>query len=88
MSQGERSKLSLTQRTEIWSRWKTAQTLHEIGRAHGKPHSSIRFLLLPRGAIAPAIRRRSRLALTLAERDDISRESASTSLREKGDARR
>jgi IS30 family transposase len=73
MSEGKRSRLSLTQRTEIWSRWKSGQSLHEIGRAFGKPHSCIRCLLLPRGGIAPAARRRSRLALTLAEREDISR---------------
>src|SRR2546425_5130696 len=73
MSQGNRSRLSLTQRTDIWSRWKSGQSLHEIGRAFGKPHSCIRCLLLPRGGIPPATRRRSRLALTLAEREDISR---------------
>jgi IS30 family transposase len=83
MSQGERSRLSLTQRTEIWSRWKSGQSLHEIGRAYGKPHSSIRCLLLPRGGIPPATRRRSALALTLAEREDISRGIASgSSIRE------
>ncbi len=42
MSEGKRSRLSLTQRTEIWSRWKSGQSLHEIGRAFGKPHSSER----------------------------------------------
>jgi IS30 family transposase len=36
-------------------------------------------VLLPRGGIAPAVRRRSRLALTLAEREDISRGIASDS---------
>ena len=83
MSQGERSRLSLTQRTEIWCRWKSGQSLHEIGRAFGKPHSSIRCLLLPRGGIPPATRRRSPLALTLAEREDISRGIASgSSIRE------
>ena len=83
MSEGKRSRLSLTQRTEIWSRWKSGQSLHEIGRAFGKPHSCIRCLLLPRGGIAPAARRRSRLALTLAEREDISRGIASgSSIRE------
>jgi len=83
MSQGNRSRLSLTQRTDIWSRWKSGQSLHEIGRASGKPHSSIRCLLLPRGGIPPAVRRRSRLALTLAEREDISRGMASgSSIRE------
>src|SRR5467141_4690269 len=79
MSEGKRSRLSLTQRSEIWSRWKAGQSLHEIGRAFGKPHSSIRCLLLPRGGIPPAVRRRSRLALTLAEREDISRGIASGS---------
>jgi len=72
-SQGERSRQSLTQRTEIWSRWKSGRSLHEIGRAHGKPHSSIRCLLVPRGRIALATLRRSPLALALAEREDISR---------------
>jgi len=79
MSEGTRSRLSLTQRSEVWSRWKAGQSLHEIGRAFGKPHSCIRCLLLLRGGIAPAARRRSRLALTLAEREDISRGIASGS---------
>lgn len=83
MSEGKRSRLSLIERSEIWRRWKQGQSLHEIGRAFGKPHSSIRCLLLPRGGIPPAARRRSRLALTLAEREDISRGIASgSSLRE------
>src|SRR5713226_2051020 len=83
MSEGKRSRFSLTQRTEIWSRWKSGQSLHEIGRAFGKPHSCIRCLLLPRGGIAPALRRRSRLALSRAEREDVSRGIASgSSIRE------
>jgi IS30 family transposase len=83
MSERKRSRLSLRQRTEIWSRWKSGQSLHEIGRAFGKPHSCIRCLLLPRGGIAPAARQRSRLALTLPEREDISRGIASgSSIRE------
>jgi hypothetical protein len=51
MSERKRSRLSATQRTEIWSRWKSGQSLHEIGRAFDKPHSCIRCLLLPRGGI-------------------------------------
>jgi IS30 family transposase len=77
MSEGKRARLSATQRTEIWRRWKAGQSLHEIGRAFGKPHNSVRCLLLPRGGIPPAARRRSRLALNLAEREDISRGIAS-----------
>jgi len=53
--------------------------MHEIGRAYGRPHPTIRKLLLPRGGIAPIARRRSRVALTLAEREDISRGIASDS---------
>jgi IS30 family transposase len=83
MSEGKRTRLSLTQRTEVWRRWKSGQSLHEIGRAFGKPHSCIRCLLLPRGGIPPAVRRRSRLALTRSEREDISRGIASgSSIRE------
>lgn len=79
MTQALRSRLSATQKTDIWNRWKAGQSLHEIGRAYGKPHNSIRCVLLPRGGIPPAARRRSRLALTLAEREDISRGIASGS---------
>ena len=57
--------------------------MHAIGRAYGRPHPTIRKLLLPSGGIPPAARRRSRLALTLAEREDISRGIASgSSIRE------
>jgi DNA-binding CsgD family transcriptional regulator len=73
MCEKKRSRLSPTQETDIRRRWKAGQSLHEIGRAYGKPHPSIRCVLLPRGGIPPAARRRSRLALTLAEREDISR---------------
>src|SRR5580698_1245274 len=83
MRPGTRFGLSAIEKSDIWRRWKAGQSLHEIGRAFDKPHSSIRCLLLPRGGIPPAARRRSRLALTLAEREDISRGIASgSSLRE------
>src|SRR5208282_2473444 len=79
MTQVNRSRLSATQRTEMWSRWKAGQSLYEIGRAFGKGHSSIRFLVLQHGGIAPTARRRSLRTLTLAEREDISRGMASGS---------
>src|SRR5260370_32267382 len=72
MRPGKRFGLSAIEKSDMWSRWKAGQSLHEIGRAFDKPHNSIRCLLLPRGGIPPAARRRSRLALTLAEREDIS----------------
>src|ERR1700680_1369842 len=73
MRPGKRFGLSAIEKRDVWSRWKAGQSLHEIGRAFDKPPSSIRSVLLPRGGIPPAARRRSRLALTLAEREDISR---------------
>jgi hypothetical protein len=60
MRSGKRFGLSTVEKSDIWSRWKTGQSLHEIGRAFDKPHTSIRHLLLRRGGIPPAARRRSR----------------------------
>ena len=57
----------------MWSRWKAGQSLHEIGRTFGKDHVSIQFMLAQHGGIAPAVRRRSPLTLTLEERENISR---------------
>jgi IS30 family transposase len=73
MIQRKRSRVSPTEKNDIWRRWKCGQSLHEIGRAYGRPHPTIRKLLLPSGGIPPMARRRSRLALTLADREDISR---------------
>ena len=77
MRPGKRFGLSAAEKSEVWRRWKAGETQHEIGRAFGKEHSCIRSVLLPRGGIAPLTRRRSRLALNLAEREDISRGIAS-----------
>ena len=79
MIQRKRWRLTPAEKTEIWRRWKCGQSQHEIGRFFGRPHPTIRKLLLPCGGIAPVPRRRSRLALTLAEREDISRGIASDS---------
>jgi transposase, IS30 family len=68
-----RVKLSAHQRIDMWDRWKAGQSLHQIGRAFGKDHVSIQFMLSKHGGIAPATRRRSPRTLTLAEREDISR---------------
>ncbi len=57
----------------MWSRWKAGYHVREIARAFGRDHGSIRSLLLQQGGIAPRLRTRVLLALTLAEREDISR---------------
>src|SRR5260370_8659893 len=79
MSEGKQSRLSPAQKADVFSRWKAGESWHGIGRAYGKPHNCIRCVLLSRGGIAPAARQRSGLALTLAEREDISRGIASDS---------
>src|ERR1700686_4172217 len=77
MRQGQRFGLSAVQKSELWCRWKAGQSLHEIGRALGKEHSSIRCLVARHGGIVPAVRRRSRRVLIAIEREDISRGLAS-----------
>jgi IS30 family transposase len=64
---------SAAEKTEMWDRWQRGESLKAIGRAFGKPSSSIYFQVSPHGGIRPAPRRRSRLALTLSERETISR---------------
>ena len=64
---------SAAQRAEIWDRWSRGDTMHDIGCLFDRGHSSIFQVLSPSGGIRPAPRRRSRLALTLAEREEISR---------------
>ena len=64
---------SAAEKTELWDRWQRGESLKAIGRAFGKPSSSIYNQVAPHGGIRPAPRRRSRLALTLSEREEISR---------------
>ena len=79
MAQRRRWKLSAAQKAELWSRWKSGQSLNEIGRALGKDHVVVQFLLARHGGIAPPVRQRCLRALTLAEREEISRGIASGS---------
>ena len=65
--------LSATQKAELWHRWKHGESLSEIGRALGKHAGSVFGVLQTHGGIRRAPRRRSRLALTLHEREEISR---------------
>jgi DNA-binding CsgD family transcriptional regulator len=65
--------ITAAEKTELWDRWQRGESLKAIGRAFSKPSSSIYFQLAPHGGIRPAPRRRSRLALTLSEREEISR---------------
>lgn len=73
MARKVRRGFTAAEKTEMWDRWQRGESLSSIGRAFGKESSSIHFQILPYGGIRPAARRRSRLALTLIERETISR---------------
>ena len=61
------------QRAEMWDRWQRGESINSIGRAFDRGHSSISGQFVRAGGIRPPPRRRSRLALTLSEREEISR---------------
>ena len=68
-----RIKYTAAQKADIWDRWQRGESLNSIGRLFDRPSSSVFNMLAPTGGIRPPPRRRSRLALTLAEREEISR---------------
>ena len=65
--------LTAGERAELWERWRSGQSLSDIGRALGKPPTSVFSYLHSRGGIPPVPRRRSPRALTIAEREEVSR---------------
>jgi len=64
---------SVEQKNLMWDRWQAGDSLHEIARLFDRGHSSIQRVLSETGGIRPRPRSRSRHALTLAEREEISR---------------
>ena len=61
------------QKAEMWDRWKRGESLSSIGRSFNRESSSVFGILSPTGGIQPIPRKRSSLALTLSEREEISR---------------
>jgi IS30 family transposase len=61
------------QKADIWDRWQRGESMSSIGRRFDRNSSSIYPLLARTGGIRPPERRRSRFALRLAEREEISR---------------
>jgi hypothetical protein len=68
-----RRNYTVAQMSELWGLWQKGETLKAIGRVFDRPSSSIFNLLSPTGVIRLLSRRLSRLALTLREREEISR---------------
>jgi IS30 family transposase len=64
---------SAAQKAEMWDRWGQGESLAAIARLFDRSHSSVQNIIRASGGIRPPPRKRSRLALTLLEREEISR---------------
>ena len=73
MKQRPRIYYTESQKALMWDRWQKGDSLNEIARLFDRHHPSIQRILAETGGIRPAPRKRSRLALTLVEREEISR---------------
>src|ERR1700738_3318718 len=73
MKQRPRIYYTESQKVLMWERWRKGESLQQIAQLFDRNHSSIQRILAETGGIRPAQRHRSRLALTLAEREEISR---------------
>ncbi len=76
MKQRRRIYYTESQKALMWERWQKGESLQHIAQLFDRNHSSIQGILAESGGIKPAPRCRSRLALTLAEREEISRSVA------------
>ena len=66
---------SESQKAQMWDRWKKGESLQQIAQLFDRNHSSVIRILAETGGIRPAQRCRSQRALTLAEREEVSRVS-------------
>jgi len=73
MKQRPRIYYTETDKGLMWDRWQKGESLNSIARHFDRHHSAIQGILSRTGGIRPPERRRSRLTLTLAEREEISR---------------
>lgn len=73
MKQRTRIYYSDPQKALMWERWKAGDSLQQIGQLFDRSHSSVEGILSRTGGIPPPERCRSSLALSLAEREEISR---------------
>ena len=73
MKYSRRVYYSAEQRAEIWDRWQRGESMSSIGRVFDRQSSSVFSVISPTGGIRPPDRRRGRSALSLSEREEISR---------------
>ena len=73
MKQRPRIYYTESQKALMWDRWKQGDSLQMIAQLFDRNHSSIQHIFAETGGIRPAQRCRSVRALTLSEREEISR---------------
>ncbi|RIJ04479.1 IS30 family transposase [Achromobacter sp. K91] len=73
MKQRPRIYYTESQKLVMWEHWRKGDSLQQIAQLFDRNHSSIQRILAETGGIQPAPRCRSCLALSLAEREEISR---------------
>jgi hypothetical protein len=64
---------SAEQLAEIWDRWQRGESMRSIGRVFDRQSSSVFSVISPTGGIRPLDRKRGHVALSLSEREEISR---------------
>jgi IS30 family transposase len=65
--------MSWSERNELWRRWRAGEPLVDIARALDRERTRLGDIVADAGGVAPSPRRRSRLALSVSEREEISR---------------
>ena len=73
MKQRRRIYYSAAQRSEIWDGWQAGEPMSSIGSRSDRESSSVLSVFSPTGGIRPPDRRRGKPALSLSEREEISR---------------
>jgi hypothetical protein len=73
MKSSKRRYFTQSDKTLMWDRWQKGESLNSIARLLGSSHSAVAGVFSKTGGVRPPQKRRSRLALTLAEREEISR---------------
>ena len=73
MKQRKRRYFTAAEIAVVWDRWLKGESLNSIARDLGRGHSAVQGVLARTGGIRPPPRCRSQRALSLAEREEISR---------------
>ena len=68
-----RPSMSAAEKAEVWRRWKQGESVSDIGRALERFRKQVHRVVAAHGGVPPRARTRARCALTLAEREEISR---------------